>query len=63
MKVAEVLKQNRGESRVLVEALPADLCKSCGEYYLPDAIAERVLSLAEEAVRRGAEVENVRFAA
>lgn len=53
----------RGETTVVIKAVPADVCENCGEYYLSDEITEKVLELAEEAVRKGAEVEILRFAA
>jgi len=53
----------RGETTVIVKEVPADVCENCGEYYLSDAITERILAMAEEAVRKGAEVEILRFAA
>jgi len=43
--------------------VPADVCTNCGEYYLSEVITEKVLKLTEDAVRKGAEVEIVRFAA
>lgn len=53
----------RGATTVIIKEVPADLCENCGEYYLSDAIAEKVLAMAEDAVRKGAEVEILRFAA
>ncbi len=53
----------RGETTVIIKGVPADICENCGEYYLSDEITGRVMETAEDAVRRGAEVEIVRFAA
>ena len=53
----------RGETTVIVKGVPADVCDSCGEYYLSEVVAQRVYDSAEEAVRRGAEVEILRYAA
>jgi YgiT-type zinc finger domain-containing protein len=53
----------RGESTIIFKQVPADVCGNCGEYYLSQDIAERLLSRAEEAVKNGAEVEILRFAA
>lgn len=53
----------RGESTVIVKGVPAAVCANCGEYYLDDDVAARVLERAENAVRRGAEVEIIRYAA
>ena len=52
----------RGETTVVVKDVPADVCDSCGEY-LSAEITEKVMALAEAAVRKGAEVEILRWAA
>ena len=52
----------RGDSTVIVKAVPADVCENCGEEYLSESISEQVLRMAGEAVKRGAEVEILRFA-
>ena len=53
----------RGELTVVIKDVPAQICENCGEYYLADAIADRVLKLAELAASRNAELEILRFAA
>ncbi len=53
----------RGDSVVVVRDVPADVCRQCGEYYLDDGTASRVMAMAEEAVIRHAEVEILRYAA
>jgi YgiT-type zinc finger domain-containing protein len=53
----------RGETTVIIKEVPAQVCENCGEYYLEDTIAERVLSMAEDAVKKNVEVEILRFAA
>ena len=53
----------RGESTIIFKQVPAEVCSNCGEYYLSQDIAERLLSRAEEAVKNGAEEEILRFAA
>lgn len=53
----------RGDTTVIIKGVPAEICENCGEYYLADDIAGRVLSMAEEAVKKNAEVEILRFAA
>lgn len=52
-----------GSSTVIVENVRADVCENCGEPYVSDAAAERAMARAEAAVRNGAEVEILRFAA
>jgi len=53
----------RGGTTVIIKEVPGQVCENCGEYYLDQAVAERVLSMAEDAVSRNAEVEIIRFAA
>jgi ribosomal protein L32 len=53
----------RGATVVILKEVPAEVCGNCGEYYLSEGITERVLARAEEAVKNGAEVEILRFAA
>lgn len=60
-KVTVVLQ--RGETTVILKEVPAEICENCGEYYLSEDITDRGLKRAEEAVRSGAEVEILKFAA
>jgi len=53
----------RGETIVIIKEVPAEICDNCGEYYLDEKITDQVLSMAEEAVKKNAEVEILRFAA
>ncbi|MFO8003745.1 type II toxin-antitoxin system MqsA family antitoxin [Thioalkalivibrio sp.] len=53
----------RGETTVVVKDVPAQVCDNCGEYYLSAEMTEKVMALAESAVRKGAEVEILRWAA
>ena len=53
----------RGDTTVILKDVPADVCENCGEYYLSEGISEQVLERAEAAVKSGAEVEILRFAA
>ena len=53
----------REGTTVVIKGVPADICENCGEHYLRDDIAGSVLALAEEAARRGGEVEVLQFAA
>jgi YgiT-type zinc finger domain-containing protein len=54
---------NRGEATIVIKNVPADVCDNCGEYYLSEEMADRVLNLAEEAIRKGAEIEVLSLAA
>jgi YgiT-type zinc finger domain-containing protein len=53
----------RGETTVIVKQVPAEVCENCGEYYLTQDVTEQLLARAEIAVKNGAEVEILRFAA
>jgi YgiT-type zinc finger domain-containing protein len=53
----------RGDSLIIFKQVTAEVCENCGEYYLSEAVSEKLLQRAEEAVKNGAEVEILRFAA
>lgn len=53
----------RGESIIIIKNVPADVCENCKEYYLSKDITSKVLQQAEDAVKKGVEVEILRFAA
>jgi hypothetical protein len=46
-----------------MKGVPAEVCGSCGEFYLSEPVSGVVLERAEEAVARGAEVEILRWVA
>lgn len=60
---AVTVSLQRGESTIIFKGVPAEVCENCGEYYLSQAITDNLLARAEEAVKSGAEVEILRFAA
>ncbi len=53
----------RGETIVVLKGVPADICDNCGEYTLSKSVTERIMARAEDAVRNGAEIEIIRYAA
>jgi YgiT-type zinc finger domain-containing protein len=53
----------RGESTIIFKSVPAGVCENCGEYYLSESVTSQLLNRADEAVKSGAEVEILRFAA
>ena len=53
----------RGRTIIIVREVPAEVCSSCEEYSLSEAVTERIFESAEAAVQRGAEVEILRYAA
>jgi YgiT-type zinc finger domain-containing protein len=57
------LTLERGNTVVVIRDVPADICGSCGEAVLSEAVAQQAFDRADVAVKNGAEVEIVRFAA
>jgi YgiT-type zinc finger domain-containing protein len=53
----------RGDSTIVFKDVPAEVCRNCGEFYLSEAVTAKLLGRAEEAVKSGAEVEILRYAA
>jgi YgiT-type zinc finger domain-containing protein len=43
----------RGEMRFVVNGVPAQICPGCGESYVDEAVAERLLSIADAMVLTG----------
>jgi YgiT-type zinc finger domain-containing protein len=53
----------RSGTVLIIKEIPADVCQDCGEYYLEEPVVSKVYSQLEEAVKRHAEVEILRYAA
>jgi YgiT-type zinc finger domain-containing protein len=53
----------RGDCTVVFKDVPAEICDSCGEYYLTPEVAEATRLAAEEVFNRGTAYEVVRYAA
>ena len=53
----------RDSAVIIIKDVPAEVCANCGEYCLSEDITRIVLGIAEESVKKGVEVEIVRFAA
>ncbi|HET6567358.1 MAG TPA: type II toxin-antitoxin system MqsA family antitoxin [Rhodothermales bacterium] len=47
----------RDGATVVVKNVPADVCDNCGEAYTSEEVTGQVLREAEDAIKRGAEVE------
>jgi YgiT-type zinc finger domain-containing protein len=47
----------RGGATVVVNDVPAQVCENCGEEYVDEQVAEKVLAAAEASVRAGVRVE------
>lgn len=53
----------RGGSTVVVKGVPAKVCRNCGEEYVDEEVAARLLEAADQAVRAGVSVEVREFRA
>lgn len=58
-----IVTLQRSGTVVIIKEVPSDVCQDCGEYYLDELVASKVYAQAEEAVKRHAEVEILRYAA
>jgi YgiT-type zinc finger domain-containing protein len=53
----------RDDSTLIFKSVPADVCNNCGEYYLNEEITNQLLLKAEDAVKKGAEIEIMKYIA
>ena len=53
----------RGDCTVIFKDVPADVCDNCGEHYMTEDVTEELLRRAEVAVKNGAQVEILSYAA
>jgi YgiT-type zinc finger domain-containing protein len=53
----------RGETTIVFKEVPAEVCQNCGEFYLSEEVTGKLLNRAEAAVKNGAELEILRYAA
>ena len=53
----------RDETTLIFKQVPAKVCNNCGEEYLSSEVNDALLRRAEEALRRGATLEMLDFAA
>ncbi|NQU63067.1 MAG: type II toxin-antitoxin system MqsA family antitoxin [SAR324 cluster bacterium] len=58
-----VVTMHKANTSIVIKDVPADICDNCGEYYLDESTTDRVLKEAESAVKKGVEVEILRFVA
>jgi YgiT-type zinc finger domain-containing protein len=47
----------RGGATVVINDVPAQVCENCGEEYVDESVAEKVLAAAEASARAGVRVE------
>lgn len=60
---ATTVTLERGETVVVIKAVPAAVCTNCGEAYVEEQTTRRLIELADEAARTGSQVEVRHFAA
>jgi len=53
----------RDGTTLIVRGVPAEVCENCGEEYVEDSAATKILQTAEEAARAGAHLDIREFAA
>lgn len=53
----------RDDVAIIFKKVPAEVCDNCGEYYLDEDISGQLLKKAEDSIRKGAEVEILKYAA
>jgi YgiT-type zinc finger domain-containing protein len=53
----------RDGTTLIVRGVPAEICENCGEEYVEDSAAVKLLETAEEAARAGAHLDIREFAA
>ena len=56
------LTLERGTPTAVIKHVPAQVCENCDEAYLDEATTQRVMDLAEAAVKQGAVVQVQEFA-
>jgi YgiT-type zinc finger domain-containing protein len=47
----------RGDATVVINDVPARVCENCGEEYVDEGVAEKVLAAAEASARAGVRIE------
>jgi len=53
----------RDGATIVIKEVPARVCQTCGEEYVDEAIAARLLKIAEEATQAGVQVDIRRYMA
>ena len=54
---------SRDNSIIIIKEVPAQICNNCGDYFLSSEVTKSVLSISENAVKKGVEVEILKFVA
>jgi YgiT-type zinc finger domain-containing protein len=53
----------RGATIVVIKSVPAQGCSNCGEYLLPEEVTDHIMNILDIAVRQGAALEMINYAA
>ena len=53
----------RDNTTIVIKQVPAEVCQNCGEGYVDEEITERLLQMAEDAIKSGAQVDIRQFIA
>ena len=54
---------NRDNSIIVIKEVPAQICDNCGDYFLSSEVTKSVLSIADNAAKKGVEVEILKYVA
>jgi YgiT-type zinc finger domain-containing protein len=60
-KITMVLEKN--DATLVFKSVPAEICENCGEEYLSSITNKKLLEKANEAVKRGVDLEMLKYAA
>lgn len=53
----------RDNTTIVIKQVPAEVCQNCGEGYVDEEITERLLQMAEDAIKSGVQVDIRQFIA
>ena len=59
---AATVTLERGGTTVVIKAVPAGVCKDCGEKYVDEKTTRQLMAIADAAARNGVQVEVREFA-
>lgn len=53
----------RENTTIIIKDVPAQICANCGEYFLSSEMTKEIFRMANDAVKKGAEIEIIKYAA
>ena len=53
----------RKETVIIIKGVPAEICQNCGEYYLSSEITRSIYKIADNSLKKGVEVEIIKYVA